>query len=111
MDSYKTNNVVLKLGCNSQFNLHTATSFRARLLGWRARGKCDGVWLKPCSSIQTFTVKQSFDVIWLNKKNEIVRLDFKVRPNRILSCRQAHSAIELPAGALTCLRQQLNLLI
>ncbi len=111
MNSCKENSVVLRLGAQRNFQLRTATCFSTRLLGWRARGKFAGVWLKPCSSIQTFTVKQPFDVIWLNKNNEVIRLDFGVRPNRILTCWRAHSVIELPAGALIYLQEQFNLLI
>lgn len=107
----KESSVVLMLGEHSQFQLLMATSFSTRLLGWRVRGKFDGIWLKPCWSIQTFTVRQPLDVIWLNKNNEVLRLDFIVQPNRILTCRHAHSVVELPAGALTPLREKLNLLI
>jgi|SRR5690554_3548172 len=102
---------VLQLDKGKSYLLRQSHSFYSRLLGWRARGTYDGVWLLPCSAIQTFTVKQSFDLIWLNKQMEILRFDFMVPPNRVLACWRAHSVIELPAGALTKVRETPNLVL
>ncbi|HLV49004.1 MAG TPA: DUF192 domain-containing protein [Aliidiomarina sp.] len=109
MAKSKNSTRVLQISNKQHFRLRYARSFIERLLGWRVRGQFDGVWLVPCSSIQTFSVKESFDVIWLDKNNNIVRLDFKVRPNRILGCLRAHSVIELPAGTLAALEQKVEL--
>lgn len=102
---------LLQLGNSTVYLLRQSHSFYSRLLGWHARGSYHGVWLLPCSAIQTFTVQQPFDLIWLNKRLEILRLDFMVPPNRIVACWRAHSVIELPAGALTSLQESPHLVL
>ncbi len=106
-EGMKKTSAKLTINKTHTFRLRVAQNFVTRFLGWHARSYYDGVWLIPCSSIQTFTVRQWLDVIWLSKQQEVVQLDFMVAPNRVLSCTQAYSAIELPAGTIGVLGKQL----
>lgn len=60
-----------------------------------------GLWLVPCNSIHSIGMRYSIDVIYLDKKNKIVRLTHELRPNRVGPLVwKAWSVIELPAGSL-----------
>lgn len=62
----------------------------------------EGLIIKPCNSIHTFFMKFAIDVIFVNKKNEIVAFYENVKPWRILPIHfSSHYVIELPAGTIT----------
>ncbi len=57
-----------------------------------------GLLIPKCRSVHTFTMRFELDLVWLNKKGELVRIDHNVPPRRVRSCLRAHSVIELNAG-------------
>ncbi len=62
----------------------------------------EGLLIKPCCSIHTFFMKFAIDVLFVNKKNEIVALYENVKPWRILPIHTAsHYVIELSAGRIS----------
>ena len=84
---------------------HTAMQ---RLIGWWALPRqsvqyvgqvVDGLWLQPCSSIHTFGMRQSLDLIWLDALGGVLRIDAAVGSNQIRYCRNAQGVLELQAGA------------
>ncbi len=87
---------------NRQFlgQLKVAKNGWNRLLGWGARGNALGVWLNPCRSIHTFAMATDIDLIWLNKRKEIVHVETNVKPSSWRYRADAQSVIELPAGVL-----------
>lgn len=57
--------------------------------------------LAPCSSIHTFFMKYEIDVLYINKENEIVGIEERLKPGRLGSrFSGASSVIEFPAGAI-----------
>lgn len=71
-----------------------------RLMGWRNRGLCLGVWLIPCNSIHTFGMRESIDLLWLNRDRQLIAIDSAVRPTSCRYRHDAYSVIELPVGVL-----------
>lgn len=68
----------------------------------------EGLVIKPCCSIHTFFMKFTIDVIFVNKKNEVIALYENVKPWRILPIHfSSHYVIELSAGEITskCLKK------
>ncbi len=64
-------------------NAKVATSFYERLLGLMFKmdmPNCDCLILEPCSSIHTFFMKFSIDVIFVNKKNQIIKIIKNFKP-------------------------------
>lgn len=62
----------------------------------------EGLVIKPCCSIHTFFMRFAIDVLFVNKKNEIIALYENVKPWRSLPIHLAsHYVIELPAGEIT----------
>lgn len=60
-----------------------------------------GMWLVPCSSIHTFGMRYAIDVIYLNKKQKVIKLVKQLEPNRFAPFSfQTRSIVEIPAGAL-----------
>ncbi|RKQ33297.1 DUF192 domain-containing protein [Oceanobacillus halophilus] len=58
-----------------------------------------GLHISPCSSIHTFFMKFSIDIIYLNQNNEIVGIEESLEPGKIgKRFADAKSVIELPAG-------------
>ncbi len=54
--------------------------------------------LPKCRSIHTFTMRFPLDLIWLDKRGHVVRIDRNVPPRRMKSCLRARSVIEARAG-------------
>lgn len=61
----------------------------------------EGLVIKPCCSIHTFFMKFTIDVLFVNKKNEIIAVYQSVVPNRILPIHLTSSyVIELSTGQI-----------
>ncbi len=61
----------------------------------------EGAWIAPCNAIHTLGMRVPIDVIFLDRRGRVVRMDPAVPPNRVaLTCRQATAVIELGDGAL-----------
>lgn len=95
---------------NSSKNIVIATqvkvakNFFTRTIGLLSRkflSKEEGLVIKPCSSIHTFFMKFAIDVLFVNKKGQIIALYENVKPWRILPIHFTSSyVIELPAGTI-----------
>lgn len=95
---------------NSSKNIVIATqvkvakNFFTRTIGLLSRkslSKEEGLVIKPCSSIHTFFMKFAIDVLFVNKKGQIIALYENVKPWRILPLHFTSSyVIELPAGMI-----------
>ena len=61
----------------------------------------EALWIKPCMSIHTFFMKFPIDVIFLNKRNQMIAAKRNLKPNRLTRLYpKAISVLELPAGVL-----------
>ncbi len=78
----------------------TSEKRRTGLLKHTGLGTGEGLWIVPCEGVHTFGMKFAIDVVYVNKKKQVV----KVRPNmvqrRISLCLRAHSVVELPVGVI-----------
>lgn len=85
-------------------DIKRADAFRTRLLGlYRHRNLSlgDGVWLVPCKGVQTIGMRTPIDVVFLDANLRVVRIYNHVRPGRVIWwVPRAHSALEVPAGAV-----------
>jgi uncharacterized membrane protein (UPF0127 family) len=69
---------------------------RARGLGGRADMPRDEALLIPrCRSVHTFTMRFPLDLIWLDGRGRVVRVDLGVPPRRLRSCFHARAVLEL----------------
>ena len=84
--------------------IRVADRFLTRLRGLlftQQLEKGRGLWLKPCQSVHTFGMQYAIDLIFLNRKNQTVKLVNHLKPNRTMAGgSEAWSAIEIPAGTL-----------
>ena len=90
---------------------------RADSVGARMRGLYtyqhlmlgDGLWLVPCNNIQTIGMKHTIDVVFLDRELRVVRIYQHLRPGRFTWwIRRAHSALELPEGAVRSSETQIG---
>jgi uncharacterized membrane protein (UPF0127 family) len=58
----------------------------------------EGLWIAPCEGVHTFFMKFPIDVVYLNKKRQIVKIRPNMPASRLSLCLSAHSVLELPAG-------------
>jgi len=81
----------------------------ARTLWSRTRGllgrpplvEGEGLLIEPCQSVHMFFMRYSIDVVFLDHEFRVVALRPGLRPWRATRYfRDAHSALELPAGAV-----------
>ena len=54
--------------------------------------------IPKCWSVHTFTMRFPLDLIWLDKRGEVVRIDEAVPPRRVKTCVHARSVVEANAG-------------
>jgi uncharacterized membrane protein (UPF0127 family) len=82
-----------------------AENFFTRSVGLLSRksiSDTEALIIKPCCSIHTFIMKFTIDVLFVNKKNEIVALYENMEPWRILPIHfSSHYVIELSAGQIS----------
>jgi uncharacterized membrane protein (UPF0127 family) len=60
----------------------------------------EGLWIAPCEGVHTFGMKFPIDVIFLNKKKQILKTRPDMVKGRIAFSLRAYSVLELPAGTL-----------
>ena len=71
------------------------------LLGKSTMPNGESLWIKPCISVHTFLMRFPIDVIFLNKRNQVIAAIRNLRPNRVTRLYpKAVSVLELPVGIL-----------
>ena len=85
-------------------NVTVADSLFTRMKG--LLGKADiktgeALWIRPCTSIQTFFMRFPIDVVFLNKRKQVVAFKRNVQPNRLTPIYlSAVSVLKLPIGTI-----------
>ncbi len=70
------------------------------LLGRAPLAEGEGLLIEPCQSVHMFFMRYAIDVVFLDREYRVVALRPGLRPWRVTRYyRDAHSALELPAGA------------
>jgi uncharacterized membrane protein (UPF0127 family) len=80
--------------------VRVAATARARLLGLaglRAGPPC-GLLLPRTRSVHTFGMRFPLDLVWLDARGRVVRIDLDVPPRRIRGCRSARAVVERPSA-------------
>jgi uncharacterized membrane protein (UPF0127 family) len=81
--------------------LHVAADRRSRLLGlaWLVSPPRRRALLLPrCRSVHTIGMRWPVDLVWLDRAAAVVRIDARVPPWRLRTCRHARAVVEVPAG-------------
>ncbi len=85
-------------------DIETAYSFWPRFKGLMLRKDMpegSALHISPCPSIHTFFMKFSIDILYLNRKNEIIGMERALSPGKVgKRFTGGHSVIEFPAGSL-----------
>jgi uncharacterized membrane protein (UPF0127 family) len=68
-----------------------------RLRGLAFAGPRGPLHIPRCRSVHTFGMRYALDLVWLDARGRIVRVDLAVPPRRVRTCRAARSVIEIPA--------------
>ena len=78
------------------------------LLGRSGLGPAEGLWL-PVRSVHTFGMRFRLDLVWLDGRGGIVRVDADVGPRRVRTCLGARGGVvEVAAGRGPALAQALR---
>ena len=65
----------------------------------------EACWLIPCNMVHTFGLRYPIDILFLNKKNEIISVIQNLKPNRLSPfVPTAHSVVEFASGTQQELR-------
>lgn len=77
----------------------TAKTYMQRLTGLMGKKNINyGMFFPNVSSIHTFFMKESIDVIGLNDAMTVTSIYENVKPNKILILKDAKHTLELPKG-------------
>lgn len=78
----------------------TSTFERMRgLLGRAALGPREGMLLPHCGMIHTFGMAYPIDVVYLDKRNRVLKVSPALRPRRMDGHWRARTVLELAAGS------------
>ncbi len=70
------------------------------LIGTQKLGQDEACWLIPCNMVHTFGMRYAIDVVFLNKKNEVVSVVQNLKPNRFSPLVPGtYSVVEFSSGA------------
>ena len=71
------------------------------LLGRPGMDQGEGLVIRPCSSIHTFFMQFSIDVLFVDKNDRIIKIKSALKPWRLSGCLfGCRYVIELPEGAI-----------
>jgi len=71
------------------------------LLGKKQMRAGEALWIKPCMSIHTFLMRFPIDVIFLDRRNQVIETVRNLQPNRITKLHlKSASVLELSVGVL-----------
>ena len=73
---------------------------RVGLLRHQRLNAGEGLWIVPCEAVHTFGMNFEIDVVFINRKKEVLKVRKHMTKRRIAICLRAHSILELPAGTL-----------
>jgi len=94
----------LRNGNKLSDNVQVACSLLKRMKGLLGKSKLpagESMWIEPCMSIHTFFMRFPIDVVFLNKRNQVVALIKNILPNRLTRLYpKAVGVLELPAGTI-----------
>lgn len=79
---------------------NTSAARRRGLLKHRSLEPGQGLWIVPCEAVHTFGMKFPIDVVFLNRRRQVVKIKPNLQKNRIAVCLRAYSVLELPAGII-----------
>ncbi len=81
-------------------NVRVARAWPGRLLGLAFVREPPGcsLLLPRTRSVHTFGMRFELDLVWLDAEGRAVRVDRKVPPRRIRTCRRARSVLELSSS-------------
>lgn len=91
--------------------LDKATSFKHRLLGLIGKRELNdyGMYFPNCNWIHTFFMSVPIDVIYVDKKMKIKKIDHKLKPWRLaMPVFAASSVIEIASGKASELKLQVG---
>ena len=77
--------------------MRTATTRAERLRGLAWSSERRALAIPRCRSVHTFGMRYALDLVWLDARGAVVRVDRAVPPRRVRWCRAARSVVELPA--------------
>lgn len=68
------------------------------LLGRRPLAAGEGLLLAPCTSVHTFFMRYSIDLVYLDHDGRVLKVVPALPPWRLSAARRAHATLELAAG-------------
>jgi uncharacterized membrane protein (UPF0127 family) len=78
----------------------TSAKRRTGLLGRDGLAAGGGLWIVPCEGVHTIGMRFPIDVVFLNRKYEVLKVRSRMGKWKLSCCLTAHSVLELPAGTL-----------
>jgi uncharacterized membrane protein (UPF0127 family) len=77
-----------------------AGSRRRGLLKHKGLQPGQGLWIVPCSAVHSFGMRFDIDLVYLDRKHRVRKVQSVWRPGRMSMCLGAHSVLELPSGTV-----------
>ena len=81
------------------FDVPVASSRLSRLLGLALlrRDRAGGLLIPNCTSVHTFGMRFSLDVLFLDEELRVIEIRRDVEPGRVVRCPTADTVLEVPS--------------
>ncbi len=79
---------------------------RTGLLKHTSLPEGEGLWIAPCEAVHTFGMRFAIDLVFIDRRNRVVKVCENVPRRRIAAALTADSVLELPAGTVARTRTQ-----
>lgn len=93
-------------------NIGLANTMITRFVGLMNKKKLEdneGILLTPCSSIHMMFMKFPLDIVFLDKKNKVIKIIENIKPWKISPVVfMAQSVLELPSGTVSKIGLKIN---
>jgi uncharacterized membrane protein (UPF0127 family) len=94
--------VSLKIdGRMTGLRVYQADGFLSRALGLLGGDRLrdnEALWIRPCGSVHTIGMRYPIDVLFLDRRQRVLRVKHSLEPLRFSGTGRAHSTVELLAG-------------
>ena len=92
--------IIISNGHNEDIQVLLAHTWLRRLRGLLGKRLLNNqvMHISPCNSIHTMWMAFNIDVVFLDRKNQVIKIEKNVKPWRFRSCVGAFSVMEINAG-------------
>lgn len=97
-----------------ELRVERASTFWSRLkglMGRRSLGPNQGLFIAPCNSVHTAFMRFPIDLVFIDRKGEVLQVTHHLQPWRVATCLKAAAVLELRSGGALARRLEAGIVL